>query len=229
MCVCDLSVRECECVFIACRASECECALLLCFVVCVYWHTCLTATPLCVFLLAFALLLHTCLTAGPLQKRKKKGGGGEKEKSRVEGKEESEPAKRDARCRHSTERRSRCAACEPPAATRSQRPRPKSGKSHAPQKQAPATTAPPARPPAAGNDAATPGPAPQVRAVSCAAGAGSGRGGRGREGRVVWVRSGRGRESVVEGVVKAAATALPQMRFSARKAWPQHRHRRADL
>ena len=204
---------------------RCFCALL-----CVYWHTCLTATPLCVFLLAFALLLHTCLTAGPLTKKKEqKGGAREKEKSRVEGKEESEPAKRDARCRHSTERRSRCAACEPPAATRSQRPRPKSGKSHAPQKQAPATTSPPARPPAAGNDAATPGPAPQVRAVSCAAGAGSGRGGRGREGRVVWVRSGRGRESVVEGVVKAAATALPQMRFSARKAWPQHRRRRADL
>ena len=205
---------------------RCFCALLLC--VCIGIRASLQ--PRCVFscLLLLSYYIRASLQ-GLAQKRKKKGGGGEKEKSRVEGKEESEPAKRDARCRHSTERRSRCAACEPPAATRSQRPRPKSGKSHAPQKQAPATTAPPARPPAAGNDAATPGPAPQVRAVSCAAGAGSGRGGRGREGRVVWVRSGRGRESVVEGVVKAAATALPQMRFSARKAWPQHRRRRADL
>ena len=203
---------------------RCFCALL-CVCVLAYVPHCnpVVCFPAC-FCFVTTYVPHCRAFAKKKEERRR-----EKEKSRVEGKEESEPAKRDARCRHSTERRSRCAACEPPAATRSQRPRPKSGKSHAPQKQAPATTAPPARPPAAGNDAATPGPAPQVRAVSCAAGAGSGRGGRGREGRVVWVRSGRGRESVVEGVVKAAATALPQMRFSARKAWPQHRRRRADL
>ena len=148
MCVCDLSVRECECVFIACRASECECALLLCFVVCVYWHTCLTATPLCVFLLAFALLLHTCLTAGPCAKKKeeRRRRRERKKSSGRKGRERASKTRRTLQAQHRAPQpmrrvRTPCGNQEPaPAAQKWKIARtPKAGSSHHGASSAPAS------------------------------------------------------------------------------------------
>ena len=150
MCVCDLSVRECECVFIACRASECECALLLCFVVvCVYWHTCLTATPLCVFLLAFAFLLHTCLTAGPCAKKKeeRRRRRERKKSSGRKGRERASKTRRTLRAQHRAPQpmrrvRTPCGNQEPaPAAQKWKIARtPKAGSSHHGASSAPASS-----------------------------------------------------------------------------------------
>ena len=86
MCVCDLSVRECECVFIACRASECECALLLCFVVCVCIGIRASLQPRCVFscLLLLSYYIRASLQGLCKKERRKEE---EERKKKVEWKE----------------------------------------------------------------------------------------------------------------------------------------------